>query len=136
MKISNLKKLACITAIILAPSIAFAGGTSTDDKASTGQSNDPNASMKAGDQGAVATGQSSKQDTNIVDDSTLAKNVKKALKTDPMTQKLGIKAAVSNGIVTLTGTVSDPNSKSRAVQVANSVKGVKSIKDDIVVGVN
>jgi hypothetical protein len=51
MKISNLKKLACIAAIALAPSIVFAGGTQSQDKASTGQSNDPDAGMKEGDMG-------------------------------------------------------------------------------------
>src|SRR5665647_60550 len=107
MKVSNLKKLACITAIVLAPSIAFAGGTQSPDKASTGQSNDPNAEMKAGDMGVEGVGQNSKQDTTIVDDATLVTNVQNALKADPNTQNLDIKAEVSNGVVTLTGVASE-----------------------------
>ena len=134
MKISNLKKLACITAIVLAPSIAFAGGTQSPDKASTGQSNDPNAEMKAGDMGVVGVGQSSKQDTTMVDDATLATNVQNALKADPNTQNLDIKAEVSNGVVTLTGVASAKRWTARATTVARSVKGVKSVKNNMTIG--
>lgn len=134
MKISNLKKLACMTVIILAPSIAFAGGTQTQDEASTGQSNDPDAGMKAGDMGTEGVGQSSKQDTTMVDDATLLTNVQDALKADPMTKNLDIKAEVSNGIVTLTGAASGKRWTARATTVARSVKGVKSVKNNMTIG--
>jgi len=134
MKVSNLKKLACITAIVLAPSIAFAGGTQSPDKASTGQSNDPNAEMKAGDMGVEGVGQSSKQDTTMVDDATLVTNVQNALKADPNTQNLDIKAEVSNGVVTLTGVASAKRWTARATTVARSVKGVKSVKNNMTIG--
>ena len=134
MKTSNLKKLACITAIVLAPSIAFAGGTQTQDKASTGQSNDPDAEMKAGDMGTEGVNQNSKQDTTMVDDATLVTNVQDALKDDAMTKNLDIKAEVSNGIVTLTGAASDQRWTTRATTVARSVKGVKSVKNNMTIG--
>ncbi len=138
MKISNLKKLACITAIVLAPSIAFAGGTNStsqdQDKASTGQSNDPNAGMKAGDMGELGVGQSSKQDTVMVDDATLAINVQSALKADPKLQNLDIMAEVSNGVVTLTGVASAKRWTAQATEVARSVKGVKSVKNNMTIG--
>jgi osmotically-inducible protein OsmY len=136
MKISNLKKLACITAIVLAPSIAFAGGTNatSEDKASTGQSKDPDPGLKGGDTGVTGVGQSSKQDTVIVDDATLATNVQNALKADPNIQNLDIKAEVSNGVVTLTGVASAKRWTSRATTVANSVKGVKSVKNNMTIG--
>lgn len=136
MKTSNLKKLICITAIVLAPSIAFAGGTNStsEGKASTGQSNDPDAGMKEGDQGTVGVGQSSKQDTVMVDDATLNTNVQKALKADPSLSKLDINAEVSDGVVTLTGVASAKRWTARATKVANSVKGVKSVKNNMTIG--
>lgn len=137
MKISNLKKLACITAIVLAPSIAFAGGTNatSEDKASTGQSKDPDPGLKEGDMGVTGVGQSSKQqDSAIVDDATLATNVQNALKADPNIKNLDIKAEVSNGVVTLTGVASGKRWTSRATTVANSVKGVKSVKNNMTIG--
>ena len=134
MKTSHLKKFACITAIVLAPAVAFAGGTSTQDEASTGQSHDPNPSMKAGDQGMVGVGPTSKQDTVRVDDFTLASKVKSALKNDPMLQNIDIKPEVSKGVVTLTGVISDVRWKARATQVANSVQGVKLVNNRISIG--
>jgi osmotically-inducible protein OsmY len=136
MKISNLKKLACITAIVLAPSIAFAGGTNTTspEKASTGQSKDLDPGMKEGDMGNVGVGQSSKQDTAVVDDATLATNVQSALKADPKLQNLDITAEASNGVVTLTGVASAKRWTARATKVANSVKGVKSVKNNMTIG--
>ncbi|MGZ8262225.1 MAG: BON domain-containing protein [Methylotenera sp.] len=136
MKTSNLKKIVCITAIILAPSIVFAGGTNStsQDKASTGQSNDPDSGMKEGDMGAVGVGQSSKQDTAIVDDATLTTNVQDAIKADPSLSKLNINAVVSNGVVTLTGVASAKRWTARATEVANSVKGVKSVKNNMKIG--
>ena len=136
MKVSNLKKLACITAIILLPSIAFAGGTNSTspDKASTGQSKDLDPGLKEGDMGVVGVGQNSKQDFFIVDDATLATNVQSALKADPNTQNLDIKAEVSNGVVTLTGVASAKRWTARATTVARSVKGVKSVKNNMTIG--
>lgn len=134
MKTSNFKKIVCITAIVFAPCITLAGGTQTEEKASTGQSNDPDTGMKAGDMGAVGVGQSSKQDNMVVDDATLATNVQNALKADSMTKKLDIQTEVSNGVVTLTGTAGDVRWTARAAVVAQSVKGVKSVNNKIKIG--
>lgn len=136
METSNFKKLICITAIVLAPSIAFAGGTNStsEGKASTGQSNDPDSGMKDGDTGVVGVGQGSKQDTAIVDDATLTTNVQKALSADPSLSKLNINTDVSDGVVTLTGVASDKRWTARATTVANSVKGVKSVKNNMTIG--
>lgn len=136
MKISNLKRLACITAIVLVPTLSYAGGTNsaTEDKASTGQSKDLDPGLKEGDMGVVGVGQDSKQDTVMVDDATLAADVKKALKADPTIQNIDIKSEVSQGIVTLTGVASDKRWTARATAVANSVKGVKSVKNNMTIG--
>jgi hypothetical protein len=134
MKISNFEKLACITAIVLAPSIAFAGGTNSQTKASTGESRDLDSGLKEGDMGQLGVDQSSKQDTTVVDDATLATNVQSALKADPETKNLDITAKVSHGAVTLTGVASAKRWTARATKVANSVKGVKSVKNNMAIG--
>lgn len=110
MKISNLKKLACITAIVLAPSIAFAGD-------------------------AVDVSQSSKEYTDVVvDDATLASHVESALKADPLLQELDIAANASSGVVTLTGVASATRWTAQATMVAKKVKGVKSVKNNMTIG--
>lgn len=137
MNLSTLKKLACIIAIVLVPSMAFAGGTNsqTQGKATTGQINDPDPGMKQGDMGLKGVGQSSYPGASeAVDDTTLATDVKKALKTDPMLQNFDVKAEVSKGIVTLTGAASDVRAKARAETVASSVAGVKSVTNKITIG--
>jgi hyperosmotically inducible protein len=70
----------------------------------------------------------------MVDDSTLATNVQKALKADAKTKNLDIKAEVSKGVVTLTGKAGDTRWKARAETVARSVKGVKSVTNNITIG--
>ncbi len=134
MKISNLKKLACITAIIIAPTIAFAGGTNSKTEASTGESRDLDPGLKEGDMGQLGVGQTSKQDSAVVDDATLTTNVHKALKADPETKGLEITAKVSNGAVTLTGFASGKRWTARATEVARSVIGVKSVKNNMTIG--
>lgn len=136
MKLLNLKKLACITAIVLVPSIAFAGGTNStsQDQDSTGQANDPGTGQESGDMGTLGVGQPTKQDTSMVNDTTIATNVQEALKADPTLSKLNIKTEVSNGVVTLTGVASGKRWTARATTVANSVKGVKSVKNNMTIG--
>lgn len=137
MNTSNLRKLTCIIAIVLTPSIAFAGGTNSQaqDRASTGQINDPDPGMKEGDMGLKGVDQSANPETSVVmDDSTLASNVKKAIKADAMLQNFDVKAEVSKGVVTLTGAASDVRQKARAETVASSVKGVKLVNNKITIG--
>ncbi|MGZ8984069.1 MAG: BON domain-containing protein [Methylotenera sp.] len=43
-------------------------------------------------------------------------------------------AVVSNGVVTLTGVASAKRWTARATEVANSVKGVKSVKNNMTIG--
>lgn len=139
MNMSDLRKLIGITALILVPSIVMAGGTNseTQDKASTGQVNDPDPGLKSGDMGLQGVGQSSNPSAaDIVDDSTLSKQVKKALKADPMLKDLDIKAEIRNGVVTLNGVASDVRWKARAETVASSVTGVKSVTNNITIGTN
>jgi hypothetical protein len=135
MKTLNLKNLACMTALILAPSIAFAGGTNSQDKdkATTGHTLDTETGTKAGEMRQDAHDAAVKSD-GMTDDASLVTNVGKALKADPLTSELDIKVGVKAGAVTLTGKVAGMRWKSQASVVAASVKGVKSVKNDIEIG--
>ncbi|PKO93415.1 MAG: hypothetical protein CVU15_02410 [Betaproteobacteria bacterium HGW-Betaproteobacteria-1] len=130
MKISTFKNVACITALILAPSIALAGGTNSDsqNKATTGHTNDADTGTRAGEMRANSPSDGK------VDDASVAINVEKALKADSLTSALDIEVKVSSGVATLTGEASGMRWKSRAEEVAAGVKGVKSVKNDIKIG--
>ncbi|MGB4812618.1 MAG: BON domain-containing protein [Methylophilaceae bacterium] len=134
MKISNLKKLACITAIVLAPLIAFAGGTNSKSEAATGESRSLDSGLQEGDMGQVGVGQTSKQDTAVVDDATLIAEVQKALKDDPETSILDVTVKANKGVVTLTGVASAKRWKNRVTEVTRSVVGVHSVKNNMKMG--
>lgn len=135
MKTSKLKTLACITAFILAPSLATAGGTNSgaQDKPATGHTNDPDTGTRAGEVRTDAPDSAVKSDGKV-DDAALTSNVEKALKADAQTSTLDIKVKVSAGAVTLSGDAADIRWKMRAEAVAASVKGVKSVKNNIKIG--
>lgn len=136
MKPSMIKKLLCVTAISLTPFLAFAGGTNTGGDASTGYEKNPDRSTEQGDMGAKGVGQTKpgEQEQMKVDDSTLTKKIKEALKNDAMLQKLDIKVEVKDGVVTLSGDAKDVRWQGRAVKVANSIAGVKSVQNNLTVG--
>lgn len=136
MKPSMIKKLICVTAVSLVPFLVFAGGTNSEGDPTTSYKNDPaDRSMEQGDMGSKGVGQTSgSPEQSKVDDSTLSKQVDEALKGDAMLRKLDIKAEVKNGVVTLTGDAKDVRWQGRAAQVASSVKGVRSIQNNLTVG--
>ena len=68
-----------------------------------------------------------------VDDATLSTNVRAALAGDPSISQQPIQTAVVNGVVTLTGNVSDDTAKSVAGRDAATVKGVKEVVDNMTV---
>lgn len=68
-----------------------------------------------------------------VSDSTLTANVKSAFAGDPSIQQQPIQVATQNGIVTLTGNVSDNTASSVAAQDAARVKGVKEVVDSLTI---
>lgn len=135
MKTSKLKTLACIAAFIITPAVAMAGGTNSDvqDKATTGHTNDPDTGTRAGEMRTDGPDSAVKGDGKV-DDAVLADNVENALKADAQTSELDIKVKVRSGAVTLSGDAADIRWKSRAEAVAASVKGVKSVKNNIKIG--
>ncbi|MBV9209925.1 MAG: BON domain-containing protein [Acidobacteria bacterium] len=67
------------------------------------------------------------------DDSAIQANVDKKIAADTTVSALGVTAIVIDGKVTLTGTVDSDALKSRVERLVNSVKGVKSVDNKIVV---
>jgi len=70
----------------------------------------------------------------VSDDSTIQTAIDKKLSNDPSLASLGITAVVLNGKVTLTGVVKTESQKAQVERVVRSVKGVKSIDNQISVG--
>lgn len=66
-----------------------------------------------------------------VDDATLATNVHSALVSDNAISQQPIQSAVQNGIVTLSGNVSDDTASSVAAEDAARVKGVKEVVNSL-----
>lgn len=68
-----------------------------------------------------------------VDDTTITTKVKAQIFDDPSLKILQVNVETMKGVVQLSGFVDSKNSEAKAVALANSVKGVVSIKDDLVV---
>jgi hypothetical protein len=66
-----------------------------------------------------------------VDDATLTTNVKAALAGDAVIAQQPVQVAVLNGVVTLTGNVSDETASSLAAQDTAKVKGVKQVISEL-----
>ena len=72
--------------------------------------------------------------SKVSDDSSIQAAVDKKLSDDPTLEPLGISAMVVNGKATLTGVVKTESLKAQAERVVRSVKGVKSVDNQITVG--
>jgi len=70
----------------------------------------------------------------VSDDSTIQMAIDKKLSDDPSLASLGITAVVLNATVTLTGVVKTESQKAQVERTVRSVKGVKSIDNQITVG--
>ena len=66
-----------------------------------------------------------------LDDTTVATNVRAALKSEPMLKDQAIGVQCQQGIVQLTGAVKSPDDRQRAEGVAREVAGVKEIDNKI-----
>jgi hyperosmotically inducible protein len=121
------KKLLCAAALTLTPFVVYAGGTNTDDKATTGYQNAPDRSTQQGDMGKGAGNGSVAK----VSDSDLEDRVEKAIENDAQLRNIDIDVDAENGVVKLTGDVSDIRWKGRATKVASSVQGVKSVRNEL-----
>ncbi|MDY0376557.1 MAG: BON domain-containing protein [Desulfobacterium sp.] len=68
-----------------------------------------------------------------VDNTVLTSKVKAAIFNDPMLKVLQINVESFKGVVQLSGFVDSKMASDRAVELARTVKGVESVKNDIVV---
>jgi hypothetical protein len=68
-----------------------------------------------------------------LDDSTITSKVKSAILMDSSLKVLQINVETFKGVVQLSGFVDSRQSSTKAAEVANSVKGVVSVKNDLVV---
>ena len=83
-------------------------------------------------QPAPATnGGSTTSSANVPDDSTIQAAIDKKLSNDPQLSSLGVTATVTNGKVTLIGMVHSQAEKSQVERAVKSVKGVKSVDNQI-----
>lgn len=68
-----------------------------------------------------------------VDDTTITTNVKASFVADPKVKAMQVNVETMQGVVQLSGFVDSTATEQRAVQLAQKVTGVKSVKDNIVV---
>lgn len=81
--------------------------------------------------GAMVASAQSRSVGQVIDDTTITAEVKAKLVADTLSNLTKIGVSVRNGVVTLTGDVIAPEIKARAVQIAASVKGVRTVVDNI-----
>jgi osmotically-inducible protein OsmY len=75
----------------------------------------------------------SASDTEKVDDMALAVNVKTALEADDSLRSFNIGIETRDGAVILSGWVSSQDAANRAGQIVRSVKGARSVKNNLIV---
>jgi hypothetical protein len=68
-----------------------------------------------------------------VDDATVTTRVKSALIAEPDLKSLAINVDTTAGVVTLKGTANSQESRQKAEQVASSIEGVRTVKNELVV---
>lgn len=66
-----------------------------------------------------------------IDDAVITTKVKAAFANDPNVKATEVNVETFKGDVQLSGFVADPRDAQRAVEIARSVKGVTSVKNDI-----
>jgi hyperosmotically inducible protein len=69
-----------------------------------------------------------------IDDAGITAKVKTALAAEKDVRAIGINVDTVQGNVTLTGQVASQNEAERALQVARSIEGVKSVDSKLTVG--
>ncbi len=113
----------------VAQSQPSAGDRMAQDARNAGQA----ARDTAGDM-ANATRNAADQATNKVSDAVITTSVNAELAKDPKLSALNIDVDTSGGRVALKGTAPDQASKAHATQLAQGVKGVVSVDNQLTVG--
>ncbi|MFO8165935.1 MAG: BON domain-containing protein [Desulfatiglandales bacterium] len=83
----------------------------------------------------VACASTSKQESagEYIDDSVITTKVKSLLAADDFLKSFQISVETYKGTVQLSGFVNSQKAVDKAVEIARSVKGVKSVKNDLIV---
>ncbi len=83
----------------------------------------------------VACASTAKQSSTgeYVDDSVITTKVKSMLAADDFLKSFQIGVETYKGVVQLSGFVNSQKAVDKAVEIARSVKGVKSVKNDLIV---
>lgn len=126
MKMSH--NITWIAAAVLATALA-AGCDRNKPSETAGQKLDQT-TERAGekiDQAAAEIKQKAGQAEDKLEDAAITAKVKAAMIGEPGLKALQINVDTANGVVTLTGAVDTPQSLDRATQVAQAVRGVKSV---------
>jgi len=82
-------------------------------------------------QTTTSTSSKTEATKEYLDDAALTTKVKAALVADKETKASEVKVETDKGVVHLTGTVDNQQMAARAEDVAKSVKGVQSVKNDL-----
>lgn len=83
---------------------------------------------------AGCAGSATRESTGeYIDDSSITASVKAAIYNDPMLKVGQISVESHKGVVQLSGFVDSKQAASRAAELARSVKGVKSVKNSLIV---
>jgi hyperosmotically inducible periplasmic protein len=80
---------------------------------------------------ACSSNQSHRSTSEYVDDATLTARVKTALIKDPDVKAYQINVETYNGVVSLSGFVDSEATAQKAVNAAQGVNGVRSVKNDL-----
>jgi len=70
---------------------------------------------------------------DAADDAAITTKIKSAILTDPLLSGAQIEVTTVNGVVTLRGTVNEEPDIARAIEVANTQRGVKGVQSELVV---
>lgn len=72
--------------------------------------------------------------SNAAGDDALAARVKAAISAEPALKSLAVDVNAADGVVTLFGTADSPATSHQAAMVALDVDGVRSVKNEMVIG--
>jgi len=128
------KSTAMLAAAIAAVALTTAGCNRTANDTTTGRATTDKMATTT-DRTASTTNRTTTGATSEtaapVDDAALTTKVKTAVLAEPGLKSLQINVDTKDAVVTLSGTVDNAELKSRAVQIAQGVQGVKSVNDNL-----
>ena len=88
----------------------------------------------AADKSADNKGSVTQKAKEVIDDATITTKIKAEYAKDKMVSVMKISVNTDKGVVKLTGTAKSKEEAAKAEQIAKSVAGVTSVKNDITVG--